>query len=572
MKKALLVWFLVIALVAAGCSSSSESTDTTQEGTETTEATAPAETPMQTQSTEENAADQAAQELDAAQAAEEQARLDAEKAAAEKAEAEKLLAEAGTAEEKAAAEKLLAEKEAEAKAIADALAKAEAQKAAAEKIAAEKFAAERLAAQKAAQKAAATQNNKGTTASATKTDVKPVTLKVIDNLFTDKEFNELIAPYVKAKYDHITLERKVSTNVVLDIQNMIAAGEKVDIIFSAIFNYQGLNQLGVIEDMTDLIKKRNIDISTLEKGIYDYLKAFKKGEIVGLPLYRNIQALFYNKDIFDRLGVEYPKDGLTYDEAVALGKRLTRNVGGTQIYGFHPLHPANQLRQLSTNFLNATTDESLLVSDPSYPRVLKLHQEIFSTPGMIYMSQNQARTAFHTDKSLAMYIDFMGNFVRTIPTSKVNWDMALAPVFPDRPNAHTQIDFHAAFVSSLSSNKEAAADVVGFMSTTRYLQAEFSDRGRIPVLNNVKILKQFGSKVLDGNNKPLMLNKNIDVLEKAGTAPTPAVSNYENQFALVGANFMSLAYTPYVTGKKDLTTALREAHEKINSSINAAKK
>jgi ABC-type glycerol-3-phosphate transport system substrate-binding protein len=189
---------------------------------------------------------------------------------------------------------------------------------------------------------------------------------------------------------------------------------------------------------------------------------------------------------------------------------------------------------------------------------------------MIYMSQNQARTAFHQDKSLAMYIDFMGNFVRTIPTSKVNWDMALTPVFPDRPNTHTQIDFHAAYVSKLSSNKEAAADVIGFMSTTRYLQAEFSDRGRIPAINNLKILQQFGSQLLDGNNKPLMLNKNLRVLEKSGVAPSPPVSNYENEFALVGANFMSLTYQPFVTGKKDLTTALREGHEKINSSVKAA--
>lgn len=82
-----------------------------------------------------------------------------------------------------------------------------------------------------------------------------------------------------------------------------------------------------------------------------------------LPLFRNIQATFYNKGIFDKFGVPYPKDGMTYDEAIELAKKVTRSVDGVQYYGLFPGNPAIQLGQLSQTFLDGKTDEPLLSSD-----------------------------------------------------------------------------------------------------------------------------------------------------------------------------------------------------------------
>lgn len=51
----------------------------------------------------------------------------------------------------------------------------------------------------------------------------------------------------------------------------------------------------------------------------------------------NIPALFYNKDIFDKFGVAYPKNGMIYEETLDLdlARRVTRSDGGVQYLGFY---------------------------------------------------------------------------------------------------------------------------------------------------------------------------------------------------------------------------------------------
>lgn len=47
------------------------------------------------------------------------------------------------------------------------------------------------------------------------------------------------------------------------------------------------------------------------------------------------RALFYNKDLFDRYGVPYPTNAMTWDDVLALAKRFpTKGEGEGRIYGF----------------------------------------------------------------------------------------------------------------------------------------------------------------------------------------------------------------------------------------------
>lgn len=70
--------------------------------------------------------------------------------------------------------------------------------------------------------------------------------------------------------------------------------------------------------MKDLIKRHNIDLSRFEPSIISALEKMSGGGLYGLPLYNDRMALYYNKDIFDKFGVPYPKDGMTWDEVIEL--------------------------------------------------------------------------------------------------------------------------------------------------------------------------------------------------------------------------------------------------------------
>lgn len=61
-----------------------------------------------------------------------------------------------------------------------------------------------------------------------------------------------------------------------------------------------------------------------------------KGEQFLLPFTINFYAFFYNKDVFDKLGVAYPKDSMTWDDVIELARKTTRNQDGVQYRGVDP--------------------------------------------------------------------------------------------------------------------------------------------------------------------------------------------------------------------------------------------
>lgn len=85
-------------------------------------------------------------------------------------------------------------------------------------------------------------------------------------------------------------------------------------------------------DLTDYIAKDGVDLS-LYNGAAEQLQM--DGKQYTLPFRRDWYVLFYNKDLFDKAGVEYPKDDMTWDEYEALAKQMTSGEGSAKVYGTH---------------------------------------------------------------------------------------------------------------------------------------------------------------------------------------------------------------------------------------------
>lgn len=62
-----------------------------------------------------------------------------------------------------------------------------------------------------------------------------------------------------------------------------------------------------------------------------------ENELFAIPAYSNVRVLFYNKDLFDKAGLPYPKEGWTLDDFRQTALRLTSGDGATQVYGYLPL-------------------------------------------------------------------------------------------------------------------------------------------------------------------------------------------------------------------------------------------
>jgi ABC-type glycerol-3-phosphate transport system substrate-binding protein len=63
-----------------------------------------------------------------------------------------------------------------------------------------------------------------------------------------------------------------------------------------------------------------------------------RGDLWGLPAESSMKVIYYNKDLLNAAGVEYPRPGWDLDDFLTAAKALTRGEGDDKQYGFLPVH------------------------------------------------------------------------------------------------------------------------------------------------------------------------------------------------------------------------------------------
>lgn len=96
--------------------------------------------------------------------------------------------------------------------------------------------------------------------------------------------------------------------------------------------YATLVQKNAIIALDDYIKADNVDLAKFS-GATDQVTV--DGSLYELPFRNDFWVLFYNKDIFDAAGVDYPTNDMTWDEYDALARKVTDTTFGSQVYGAH---------------------------------------------------------------------------------------------------------------------------------------------------------------------------------------------------------------------------------------------
>ncbi|MFD8864459.1 ABC transporter substrate-binding protein [Streptomyces sp. NPDC059590] len=84
-----------------------------------------------------------------------------------------------------------------------------------------------------------------------------------------------------------------------------------------------LEPRGWVRDLTDDLTSEGIDLGSLNPAAVELVKSRSDGGVYGVPLFVDEYVLFHNKKIFDLRGVRAPANGMTYDQAYRLAKKLT---------------------------------------------------------------------------------------------------------------------------------------------------------------------------------------------------------------------------------------------------------
>ncbi|MDF2716598.1 MAG: family 1 extracellular solute-binding protein [Paenibacillus sp.] len=395
---------------------------------------------------------------------------------------------------------------------------------------------------------------------------EPVTIKVNNwnTAFQQAEFDKYFADPLRKKYPFLTLEyldqQKATSNT---LDNLITAGSTPDIVFTDYPNLAGLLDYDFPEDLNRYVTDFAVDLKKIDPIVVEGAKTIgSKGELFALPVYSDRMMWFYNKDLFNKFGVPYPTDDMTWDDAIAAFKRLSRMENGVQYASFRMINLPMTGSQWGVPLVDSKTGKASFQTD-GWKKSLDLMQQIAAIPGNMKLT-NEDFYQKETLASLMQSFNIMVNLLEGVERKgyKINWDVASLPQSKEKPGiagANKPLYF---MVSKSSKHKDQAFAAISYLMSSEEVQTALSQNGKMPVLLGDEISKQFGTKL------DILKGKNVAAVYKHQMSALP-FSNRFNRLALVD---LITAGNEVLNGTQDANTALRNAEEKANKAIDAKMK
>lgn len=396
------------------------------------------------------------------------------------------------------------------------------------------------------------------------TITEPVTVKLYSHFAAINNENDLQALFSTVREKHPNIKIELIKGITLT--DMIAAGEVPDLIATTHFNMNGLLPLGIASDLNEFVKKYRIDLAQFEPSAINAVKSYgKKGELYGIPYTLNYGVLLYNKDIFNKFGVPYPKDGMTWEQTIDLGRRVTRMDGGTQFIGIDPGTDRTIARGYSLGTVDAQ-GKAAFDSD-GYKKIFTLMKSIYDIPGMIGDKNKYTYGVdfLIKDQKMAMFPSWLAAITSRLKAVEAagqtfDWDVAGHPVFADKPGIGRELSFQSLMVPPTAKNKEAAYRVILTMIGEQS-QTVMNKDSNLTILNKPELRNQFSS------NTDIFKGKNLAGVFSVKPAAAPISSDYDDE----NYKFLREATESMIFKGVDMNSALRTANEKANKHMEEAK-
>lgn len=259
-------------------------------------------------------------------------------------------------------------------------------------------------------------------------------------------------------------------NTVLSTE-LSGSGSDFDIVtMKDVPGYATLISKGVLEPLSERVEADGVDLS-LYNGMAEQLTV--DGELYEMPWRSDFWLLYYNKDIFDEAGVDYPTNDMTVKEYDELARSVAKTgFGDEQIYGshYHTWRSAVQLFGVLDGE-HSVTDGTYDFTKEYYDMVKKQEEDgICRSFVDTNASQLHYSAAFSEGNTATMN---MGSWYITTLMSSLNsgeydkelvgnWGLAKYP-HPDGVEAGTTLgQVTGLAIPTSSKNKDAAWDFVKF--------------------------------------------------------------------------------------------------------------
>lgn len=334
----------------------------------------------------------------------------------------------------------------------------------------------------------------------TRNNAEPVTIKVM--YYDERSFFDQYGMLFSALYPEIGIE-VVNTQSVMrydpnkdmdqELYKLIDE-QKPDILMLSPEQYTRMSGEGKLMELTSRVEEKGFDKEGIVPGMIDYLKDLSGGVLYGLVPNFYSQAIYYNKDLFAKYGVEPPTDKMSWEDLFRLAAMFpTDGPEDARVYGLNLGYMGSDLYQLGSsigmthnlNFID-TGAGRVTINFDSWKKVfetalaaLKSGSLYTEMPdwggGSMQYEDYLLRDPFISGK-VAMSLD--GTYLmdqikeaQDVVKDKAvkNWDLVTVPVDPANPDVSPHVNFSNIFaISAQSAQADAAWTFLRYVHSDEY--------------------------------------------------------------------------------------------------------
>jgi multiple sugar transport system substrate-binding protein len=333
------------------------------------------------------------------------------------------------------------------------------------------------------------------------------------------------------------------------LQTDLAAGTIADVVDTDFGFFQTLADSGALAPL---------EVANPESYRESLIEAYSRdGVSYGLPSSFSAVVLYYNADLFDQAGLEYPTADWTWEDEQAAAEAITAL--GDDIWGSHqPVSFFEYYKVLAQNGESFLNDDRTAVAFNT-PGGIEAAEWLVSKSGTVMptIEQGQGTPDFDTnlfvEGNLGMLHTGIWVFgaVADVPFS---WDIA---VEPGNTQQASGVFSNAVGVSATSENIEAATLFAEFLTSSQTMVDVRLDSGwELPPISDESQLGVYLTKDNPANRQAV-----FDSLDGIAIQPIVATGQQEMQ------DIMNEELIEAQAGRKSVADALASAEERINAVI-----
>jgi multiple sugar transport system substrate-binding protein len=396
-----------------------------------------------------------------------------------------------------------------------------------------------------------------------------------------------------SKYPNINIE-VISTSSVYNNSNgdyktaymKLIETEQPDVIMTDMSTFDKLAADGMLLELDPLMKRDDLKEDEIYPGLLQSLRDRAGGKLYAIGPRFSSQALFYNKDLFQKYGVPLPTDGMTWSNVLELAKRFpTEGSEEERIYGLYRANGTDTPFYLAMSMADTYglsyidgAEKKVTIQTDSWKQVLQeavdaVKSGVLNKPKAdpvsapltydSYLKQNlfaTGRAAMSVDHSYN--ITTLSQFKNVVKDVQIpNWDVVTMPVDPKNPDTTTSISWDELFgINAKSANNRAAWELVKYLNGEEYAKT----MSRSPASNGLLARTKYNIDK-EGHNIEAFYK-----LKPAANETSPYLYDIPNGFF---QSFMALAnmeLNQVMDNKKSLDEALAALQTQGQASLDAA--